>query len=148
MLLRSQQSLAVAESCTGGWLAKILTDLPGSSAWFERGFVTYSNVAKVEMLGVSEQTLREQGAVSDATVCEMAQGALTHSHAHIATAISGVAGPDGGTIDKPVGLVWIAWVTRESPARAEQFQFDGDRESVRLQATETALLGLIQQMKI
>ncbi len=147
LLQRNQQSLAVAESCTGGWLAKMLTDLPGSSAWFERGFVTYSNRAKIEMLGVREQTLRQQGAVSGATVCEMAQGALTRSHAHIAAAISGVAGPDGGTVEKPVGLVWIAWTTREHPARAEQFQFDGDRESVRLQAAEAALQGLIQQLK-
>ncbi len=147
LLLRSQQCLAVAESCTGGWLAKLLTDLPGSSAWFERGFVTYSNAAKVEMLGVRQQTLDAHGAVSAATVNEMAVGALAHSHANVAAAISGVAGPDGGTPDKPVGLVWIAWAMRGQPEQAEQFQFVGDREVVRLQAAETALLGLVQRLK-
>ena len=148
MLLRRGFRLAVAESCTGGWLAKLVTDVPGCSGWFERGFVTYSNSAKIEMLGVREQTLREQGAVSAATVNEMAEGALTHSHADSAVAISGVAGPDGGTPDKPVGLVWIAWALRGQPAQAEQFQFVGDREAVRLQAAETALVGLIRRLQV
>lgn len=147
LLLGHRQSLATAESCTGGWLAKLVTDVPGSSGWFERGFVTYSNAAKVELLGVREQTLREQGAVSAATVQEMAEGALAHSHADVAVAISGVAGPDGGTADKPVGLVWIAWARRGQATQAEQYRFAGDREAVRLQAAEIALRGLIGRLE-
>lgn len=147
LLLRRGASVAVAESCTGGWLAKLMTDLPGSSAWFERGVVTYSNAAKVEMLGVSENTLNAEGAVSAAAVAEMAEGLLRRSHADHAVAISGVAGPDGGTPDKPVGLVWIAWADRAGAAQPERFRFDGDREAVRLQAAETALRGLIQRLE-
>jgi nicotinamide-nucleotide amidase len=147
LLMRRELSLVTAESCTGGWLAKLVTDVPGSSAWFERGFVTYSNAAKVEMLGVREQTLKEKGAVSADTVREMAEGALAHSHADIAVAVSGIAGPDGGTPDKPVGLVWIAWARREEQAQAEQYQFAGDREAVRLQAAEIALRGLIGRLE-
>jgi nicotinamide-nucleotide amidase len=146
LLLRHRNSLTIAESCTGGWLAKLVTDVPGSSGWFERGFVTYSNDAKVEILGVREQTLLDQGAVSAATVCEMAEGALRHSHADLAVAVSGIAGPDGGTPDKPVGLVWIAWARRDEAPQAEQFQYTGDREAVRLQAVETALRGLIGRL--
>lgn len=146
LLLERRQCLAVAESCTGGWLAKLLTDMPGSSAWFERGAVTYSNAAKMEMLGVREDTLRADGAVSAATVIAMADGMLNRSHADYSIAISGVAGPDGGTPDKPVGLVWIAWAEREQLAQAERFRFAGDRESIRQQAVETALRGLIQRL--
>lgn len=144
LLAGRRQSLVTAESCTGGWLAKLVTDVPGSSAWFERGLVTYSNAAKVELLGVREQTIVAQGAVSAATVNEMAVGALARSHADIAVAISGVAGPDGGTPEKPVGLVWVAWAQRLRPAQAEQYQFSGDRDAVRLQAVEAALQGLIR----
>ncbi len=147
LLMRRGWMLAAAESCTGGWLAKQLTDVPGSSGWFERGFVTYANAAKAEMLGVHEQTLLEHGAVSAAVVREMAEGALARSHADVAVAISGVAGPDGGTPDKPVGLVWIAWTLRGEPAQAERYQFDGDREAVRRQAVDTALRGLIQRLE-
>jgi nicotinamide-nucleotide amidase len=147
LLLRRGWLLATAESCTGGWLAKRVTDVPGSSAWFERGFVTYANAAKVEMLGVREQTLLEHGAVSDAAVREMAEGALAHSHADVVVAISGVAGPDGGTPDKPVGLVWIAWALRGEPVQAEHYQFGGDREAVRLQAVEMALRGLVKRLE-
>lgn len=147
LLQRRGCSVAVAESCTGGWLAKLMTDLPGSSAWFERGVVTYSNAAKVEMLGVREETLTGHGAVSAAAVSEMAEGLLRRSHADHGVAISGVAGPDGGTPDKPVGLVWIAWAGRAAAAEPEQYQFTGDRESVRLQAAETALRGLIRRLE-
>lgn len=145
-MLKRRWMLTTAESCTGGWLAKYITDLPGSSAWFERGFVTYSNNAKLEMLGVNEQTLREHGAVSACTVCEMAQGALAHSHAEISVAISGVAGPDGGTTERPVGLVWLAWCSKGESAQAERYQFEGDRESVRQQAVDAALRGLVQRL--
>ena len=140
-------SLVTAESCTGGWLAKQITDIPGSSGWFERGFVTYSNDAKVEMLDVREQTLLDEGAVSAATVNEMAAGALAHSHADLAVAISGVAGPDGGTPEKPVGLVWIAWQRRGEAPQPERFLFSGDREAVRREAVETALRGLIGRLE-
>lgn len=147
LLMQRKKSLAVAESCTGGWLAKRITDVPGSSAWFERGFVTYSNDAKVEMLGVREQTLLAEGAVSAATVGEMAEGALAHSHADLAIGISGVAGPEGGTPEKPVGLVWIAWAQRDEAAQPERFQFVGDRAAVRRQAVEMALRGLIGRLE-
>jgi nicotinamide-nucleotide amidase len=147
LLMRRGWLLATAESCTGGWLAKQVTDVPGSSGWFERGFVTYANAAKVEMLGVREQTLLAHGAVSDATVREMAEGALARSHADVAVAVSGVAGPDGGTPEKPVGLVWIAWALRDEPAQAEQFNFAGNREAVRRQAVDTALRGLIKRLE-
>lgn len=147
LLLGRGLSLVTAESCTGGWIAKQMTDLPGSSAWFDRGFVTYSNSAKVEMLGVSEQTLCGHGAVSAETVREMAVGALHHSHADIAVAVSGIAGPDGGTTDKPVGLVWLAWCQRGEAPEPERYLFEGDRESIRLQAVEAALRGLILRLE-
>lgn len=147
LLQRLELSLAAAESCTGGWVAKLMTDIPGSSAWFERGFVTYSNAAKMEMLGVREQTLREHGAVSEAVVAEMAQGALARSHADVAVAISGVAGPDGGTVEKPVGMVWLAWAKREGTADAECHNFKGDRTAVRLHAVQTAMQGMIQRLE-
>lgn len=147
LMLQRRWMLATAESCTGGWLSKCVTDLPGSSAWFERGFVTYSNSAKAEMLGVTAQTLREHGAVSSYTVCEMAEGALAHSHADISVAISGVAGPDGGTAERPVGLVWLAWCCKGESAQAERYQFDGDRDSVRQQAVDAALRGLVQRLE-
>ncbi len=147
LMLGQGLSLVTAESCTGGWIAKMATDLPGSSVWFERGFVTYSNAAKVELLGVSEKTLRDHGAVSVETVREMAEGALRHSHADLAVAVSGIAGPDGGTADKPVGLVWLAWCRKGERAQPEQFQFDGDRESIRQQAAEVALRGLVKRLE-
>jgi len=137
--------LATAESCTGGWVAKVCTDLAGSSAWFERGFVTYSNAAKQEMLGVSVDTLARFGAVSEQTVLEMVDGALAHSRARWALAISGVAGPDGGTADKPVGSVWFAWTGPDAWRLARRCQFDGDRDAVRYQAVHTALAVLLQR---
>lgn len=131
--------LSTAESCTGGFLAKIITDIPGSSAWFERGFVVYSEVAKQELLAVQAETLTQYGAVSQETVCEMAQGALAHSHAQVSVAITGIAGPAGATPTKPVGLVWLAWASAEWPLVSRSYQFKGDREVVRLQSVYTAL---------
>ncbi len=138
-LLQRQECLATAESCTGGWVAKVCTDLPGSSAWFERGFVTYSNESKCELLGVSAATLEQEGAVSEATVREMAAGALNHSRAQWGLAISGIAGPGGGSDEKPVGTVWFAWSGPDSWMVSRCYCFDGDRDAVRRQAVATAL---------
>lgn len=136
--------LITAESCTGGWLAKAVTDIAGSSQWFDRGFVTYSNAAKVEQLGVSESVLAQEGAVSEATVREMAQGALKRGQAHIAVAISGIAGPDGGSADKPVGTVWMAWATVAPAAVVTRLtRFEGNRDAVRRAAVVAALKGII-----
>ncbi|MGQ0656693.1 MAG: nicotinamide-nucleotide amidase [Chromatiales bacterium] len=139
--------LATAESCTGGWLAKAITDVPGSSQWFDRGFVTYSNEAKREQLGVSAQTIEMKGAVSDATAREMAAGALRASHAQVAAAITGVAGPDGGGAEKPVGTVWFACALTGEPGIAWRCLFSGDRESVRRQAVAEALRKLPELLK-
>ena len=136
--------LCTAESCTGGWLGKVLTDVKGSSHWYERGFITYTNQAKHDMLGVSKQTLEEFGAVSEPTVLQMAQGALDHSRADISVAITGIAGPGGATADKPVGTVWFAWATNRDFIHSERHRFNGDREQVRRQAVQCALLGLRQ----
>jgi nicotinamide-nucleotide amidase len=135
--------LVAAESCTGGWLAKTLTDIAGSSAYFERGFVTYSNESKTEQLDVDARTLRTQGAVSAQTAREMAAGALRHSRAAVAVAITGIAGPDGGLPDKPVGTVWIAWQRRDQPASIAHHLFAGDREQVRYEAVVAALQGIL-----
>ncbi|XSG85268.1 MAG: nicotinamide-nucleotide amidase [Methylohalobius sp. ZOD2] len=135
--------LATAESCTGGWIAKCLTDVAGSSEWFERGFVTYSNQAKVEMLDVKAETLDRYGAVSEEVVAEMAAGALARSRAQVAVAVSGIAGPGGGTSDKPVGRVWLAWQVKDRPCRTERLQLSGDRENVRRQAVVWALEGVL-----
>ncbi|WP_232322343.1 CinA family protein [Methylomonas lenta] len=125
--------LALAESCTGGGIAQAVTDVAGSSAWFDRGFVTYSNAAKVEMLGVKQHTLNQFGAVSAETVLEMVAGALQHSHADLAFAVTGIAGPDGGTLDKPIGTVFIAWQFRGRAACYVKQLFSGDRLAVRQQ---------------
>lgn len=135
--------LATAESCTGGWIAQAATSVSGSSAWFERGFVTYSNVAKQELLGVREATLAAEGAVSEAVVREMAAGAIARSRAHVAVAVSGVAGPTGGTAAKPVGLVCLAWQAPQG-AWSETRRFGGDREAVRRQAVAAALEGVLR----
>lgn len=137
--------VATAESCTGGWIAKALTDVAGSSAWFECGFVTYSNEMKEKRLGVAHATLQSFGAVSEQTVREMAIGALRASAADIAVAVSGIAGPDGGSDDKPVGTVWIAWARRDEggiSARAERNVFDGDRDAIRWATVVRALQGI------
>jgi nicotinamide-nucleotide amidase len=134
--------LATAESCTGGWVAKACTDIAGSSQWFECGFVTYSNAAKVRDIGVFERTLADHGAVSEATVSEMAAGALRVSGADVAVAISGIAGPDGGTAAKPVGTVWFGLASRRDTdvvVIAEMQLFGGDRELVRRRSVERAL---------
>ena len=138
--------LACAESCTGGGVAAALTELAGSSAWFECAYVTYSNRAKREMLGVSEQTLARHGAVSRETVLEMATGALLRSHAQLSVAVSGIAGPGGGTPEKPVGTVWFAWATREA-AVADCRVFSGDRAQVRGAAVDAALQGLLEHAR-
>jgi nicotinamide-nucleotide amidase len=139
LLLQRQHRVAVAESCTGGWLAKCLTDVPGSSQWFERGYVTYSNAAKEQALGVAAEVLAIFGAVGRPAAEQMAAGALHHSDAELAIAITGIAGPDGGTAEKPVGLVWFARAQRgETPVAFEE-HFDGDREAVRRAAVATAL---------
>ena len=135
-------SLATAESCTGGGLAYVLTAIPGSSLWFERGFVSYSNLAKREMLGVKTETLARHGAVSEAVARAMAEGALTHSHADLAVAITGIAGPGGGTQDKPVGMVCFAWARRRQDARSVTLHFPGDRTAVRRQSVAAAIEGL------
>ena len=135
--------LASAESCTGGWVGAAVTSVAGSSNWYERGFITYTNQSKQEMLGVSAATLAEYGAVSEPTVREMAAGALKHSHADVALAISGIAGPGGATLDKPVGTVCIAWARRSGAGQAQTFHFDGDRGAVRHQAVSTALRGVL-----
>ncbi|MDR1462499.1 MAG: CinA family protein [Azoarcus sp.] len=135
--------LATAESCTGGSLTAAVTAIAGSSSWFERGFVTYSNESKVELLGVSPATLARHGAVSEETACEMLAGALAHSHADIAATITGIAGPDGGSPGKPVGTVCLAWQQRHGDAFVETRHFPGDREAVRSQATAAALEHLI-----
>ena len=139
--------LASAESCTGGWVGAAVTSVAGSSQWYERGFITYTNESKQEMLGVSAATLAENGAVSEPTVREMAAGALKHSHAHVALAISGIAGPGGAVPGKPVGTVCIAWVLRSGAGRARTFHFDGDRGAVRQQAVLAALHGVLQILK-
>ena len=138
--------LVLAESCTGGWIAKVLTDVPGSSGWFERGFVTYSNAAKVELLGMPQAVLDAYGAVSRETVNAMAAGALAHSRADVALAVSGIAGPDGGSPDKPVGTVWLAWTLRGHAGHSRRYRFQGDREAVRRQAVVAALEGLLERL--
>jgi nicotinamide-nucleotide amidase len=134
--------LVTAESCTGGGVAQAITEVAGSSAWFERGFVTYSNLSKQQMLGVSADTLKQHGAVSELTVREMVAGALQHSAAQVALAVSGIAGPDGGTADKPVGTVWFAWGMKNREIRAQRHQLAGNRAEVRAQSVLIALQGV------
>lgn len=134
--------LATTESCTGGGVAQAITEVAGSSAWFERGFVTYSNLSKQQMLGVRETTLRQHGAVSEMTVREMVAGALANSAAQVALAVSGIAGPDGGTAEKPVGTVWFAWGVKNGETHAQRYQLDGNRAEVRAQAVNIALQGI------
>ncbi|MCB1773726.1 MAG: nicotinamide-nucleotide amidohydrolase family protein [Gammaproteobacteria bacterium] len=145
-LLARGWHVACAESCTGGGIAAAMTDLAGSSAWFDRAFVTYSNQAKQEMLGVSGETLARHGAVSRETVVEMAAGALARSAAQLSVAVSGIAGPGGGTPDKPVGTVWFAWATEGAGAEPVCQRFDGDRAQVRAAAVDYALAGLLERV--
>lgn len=135
--------LATVESCTGGWIAQTVTDIAGSSAWFERGFVTYSNEAKQELVGVNADSIAQHGAVSREVAVEMAMGGVQCSQADVAVAVTGIAGPDGGTPEKPVGTVWIAWANRNGVAEAMQCNFEGDRRAVREASVEQALGGLV-----
>ena len=139
LLKQQQKTITTAESCTGGWIAKLLTDVPGSSAIFDRGFVNYSNESKQEMLGVSAETLNHFGAVSEETVIAMADGALKQSRADMAIAVSGIAGPGGGSPEKPVGMVCFAWAFQGNETRTETQYFDGDRDTVRKQSAQHAL---------
>ncbi len=138
--------LVTAESCTGGWIGEAVTMIPGSSAWYDRGFITYTNAAKQQMLGVKAATLRRHGAVSEETVREMAAGALAASGAQVAVSVSGVAGPAGGTADKPVGTVCICWARAGGEVRAETRRFAGDREAVRRQSVIRALQGVLEMV--
>ncbi len=135
--------LATAESCTGGWVGQLLTALPGCSHWYERGFITYANAAKIEMLDVPEEVLATHGAVSEQTAAAMAAGALKHSHAQATLAISGIAGPGGGTRQKPVGLVCYGWALADGTVMSSTCRLDGDREEIRSRAVAAALRGLI-----
>ena len=143
-LRAAHDTLVTAEICTGGWIAKCLTDIAGSSDWFDSGMVVYSYEAKQALLGVRPQTLEQHGAVSRETVIEMVSGALVNSGAIVAVAVTGIAGPGGGSADKPVGTVWIAWKRRGGYARAQAFHFDGDREAVRRQTVDRALAGVAE----
>ncbi|MGH8585209.1 MAG: CinA family protein [Gammaproteobacteria bacterium] len=138
--------LVTAESCTGGWLAQAITAVPGSSGWFERGFVVYSNASKCEVLGVRAETLARFGAVSTETAAKMAEGALQVSHADVSVAITGIAGPAGGTAERPAGTVCLAWGGGPQPPHARVFRIEGTREGVRRQAVVAALEGLIERL--
>ncbi|HEX3914538.1 MAG TPA: nicotinamide-nucleotide amidohydrolase family protein [Steroidobacteraceae bacterium] len=145
-LLKGQRHAVTAESCTGGWIAKALTDIAGSSAWFDEGFVTYGNNAKLRRLGVPRGLLEKHGAVSEAVVRAMATGALRRSRAQLAVAVTGIAGPGGAVPGKPVGTVWLGWAMRRGRAiriEAERRQFRGDRESVRRKTVRAALQGML-----
>ncbi len=147
LLTADGKTIATAESCTGGWIAQAITDVPGSSAWFDRGFVTYSNAAKVQMLGVDPQTLKDYGAVSTETATQMAAGALVHSDADVAVAVTGIAGPDGGTPEKPVGTVFIAWADKSGAVKVIRQQFSGNRRQIRAQTVKAAIDGVAIRSK-
>ena len=147
LMLKKQFYLATAESCTGGLIAAACTDLAGSSQWFERGFVTYSNAAKTDMLGVGANLITQFGAVSEPVVRAMAQGAITHSAAQVSVAVTGVAGPTGGSAEKPVGTVWLAWSV-QGETTAELCHFEGDRAMVRALTVQRALQGLLQRLDV
>ena len=145
-LIKKQMRCVVAESCTGGLLSSIITAIPGCSQWFERGFVTYSNESKQELLGVSKEILKSHGAVSEATVRAMVSGALHNSHADISVAITGIAGPGGASKDKPLGTVWIAWAGTQQSIKVHCYHFTGDRIAVRNQAVAKSLDGLLKMV--
>lgn len=147
VLTGARQMLATAESCTGGWVGRVVTSIGGSSTWYECGFITYSEDAKQELLGVPAQTLQRHGAVSEPTARAMAEGALAHSRAHVALAITGIAGPTGGTAQKPVGTVWFAWAAKGQTTQALHRQLDGDREAVRRQSVAIALGELLKLLR-
>jgi nicotinamide-nucleotide amidase len=139
--------IATAESCTGGGIAAAITRIPGSAKWFDRGFVTYHNLAKHQMLGVRQETLHKYGAVSEQVARQMAAGALRRSQATVSVAVTGIAGPTGGTRDKPVGTVWFAWAAKGNPVQSRMFRFKGDRYEVRRQTVAMALQGIIDLLK-
>lgn len=147
-LRASDLRLVTAESCTGGWIAKVVTDIPGSSDWFDRGLVAYSNVAKMDLLDVRETTLAEWGAVSAETVAEMVAGALQRSGAGVAVAVSGIAGPTGGSSDKPVGTVYLAWMLEGGLLHTECRHFAGDRDAVRRQTVVAVLEGILDVLAL
>lgn len=141
--------MVTAESCTGGWVAKVVTDIAGSSGWFERGFISYSNRSKSEQLGVDSGLIAEHGAVSAEVVEAMATGALKYSSADIAVAVSGIAGPEGGSVEKPVGTVWFAWAMRNENGvwvRSDRSRFEGNREKVRCAAVARGLAGILEML--
>lgn len=146
-LKRRGMALVTAESCTGGWVGEAITAVPGSSHWFDRGFITYTNEAKQEMLGVAAATLEAYGAVSEPVVREMASGAMENSRAQVALAISGIAGPGGGTPEKPVGTVCFAWGFENGSVTSDRKHLAGDRYAVRRQAVEYVLQGLLDRLK-
>jgi nicotinamide-nucleotide amidase len=146
LMLKKQFFLASAESCTGGLIAAACTDLAGSSLWFDRGFVTYSNAAKTEMLGVDAALIAQFCAVSEPVAAAMAQGAVKHSAAQVSVAVTGVAGPTGGSVDKPVGTVWIAWFVNGQTS-TQLCRFDGDRATVRALTVQQALQGLVERLQ-
>jgi nicotinamide-nucleotide amidase len=139
--------VATAESCTGGGVATAMTRISGSAKWFERGFVTYTNIAKKEMLGVDEDTLKQHGAVSEEVAMEMARGALKHSYADVSVAVTGIAGPTGAVPGKPLGTVHFAWGVRDGPVQARRFIFRGNRVEVRIQSVYVAIQGLIDLLR-
>jgi nicotinamide-nucleotide amidase len=145
--LRRGVEIVTAESCTGGGVAEAITRISGSSRWFDRGFVTYSNEAKKKMLGVKQATLDRHGAVSEAVAREMARGALRASAADVSVSVTGVAGPTGGSREKPVGLVWFAWARRGGDTQVRSMRFEGDREAIRTQSVAAALEGLVELLR-
>jgi len=142
LLIEKKKRMATAESCTGGWIAKSITDIDGCSQWFECSIVTYSNQSKIDLLGVQKNYLDLYGAVSQPVVKDMVLGVLDRCNANIGVSVSGVAGPDGGTDEKPVGTVWIAWATPGFFVEAKRFNFEGDRKAIRLQSVYEALKGV------
>ncbi len=147
LLLRHGLHVSTAESCTGGLIAAAITEVPGSSGWFEQGWVTYSNTAKQQALGVSIDVLKASGAVSEDTVLAMASGALQRSDADIAVAVSGIAGPDGGSTEKPVGTVCLGWAVKGRESSARRFSYAGNRQAIRQAAVADALLGTINRVE-
>lgn len=143
LLFSRKLSIATAESCTGGWIAQTITSVAGSSSWFDRGFVTYSNASKTDMLGVDSQLIETYGAVSEETARAMAQGAVVRSKAQLALAVTGIAGPDGGSDARPVGTVWLAWACPARETVAVFRQFDGDRRAIRRQSVIAAIEGVM-----
>ncbi|HHF7373224.1 CinA family protein [Legionella bozemanae] len=147
ILKKKNWQLVTAESCTGGLIASYLTEIAGSSVWFERGFVTYSNLAKEEQLSVPKQLIEKYGAVSESVAQAMATGALQHSAGHVAVSVTGIAGPDGGSLEKPVGTVCFGWAARDREPKILRKQFTGDRQDIRLAACQEALSGILSYIK-